>query len=63
MQLTLQDPRSHSRIHMYQLPQILAVAHNFALNFYRSNQFSNMAQVERRCKFSLGTPKRIFRMK
>lgn len=52
-----------SRIRMYQLPQIFAVARNFALNLYRSNQFSNMAQAERRCKFGLGTLKSIFRMK
>ncbi|NJK64076.1 MAG: ISAs1 family transposase [Synechococcaceae cyanobacterium SM2_3_1] len=52
-----------SRIRMYQLPQIFAVARNFALNLYRSNQFSNMAQAERLCKFGLDTLKSIFRMK
>jgi len=52
-----------SRIRMYQLPQIFAVARNFALNLYRSNQFSNMAQAERLCKFGLDTLKNIFRMK
>ncbi|NEO03209.1 MAG: ISAs1 family transposase [Moorea sp. SIO3I7] len=52
-----------SRIRMHQLPQIFAVARNFALNIYRSNHFSNMAQAERRCKFGLDTLKRIFRMK
>lgn len=52
-----------SRIRMHQLPQIFAVARNFALNLYRSNEFSNMAQAERLCKFGLDTLKTIFRMK
>lgn len=52
-----------SRIRMHQLPQLFAVARNFALNIYRSNDFSNMAQAERRCKFGLDILKRIFRMK
>lgn len=52
-----------SRIRMYQLPQIFAVARNFALNIYRDNAFVNMAQAQRCCQFGLGTLKRIFRMK
>ncbi|NEQ10735.1 MAG: hypothetical protein F6K63_35460 [Moorea sp. SIO1G6] len=52
-----------SRIRMHQLPQIFAVARNFALNIYRSNGFSNMAQAQRYCQFGLDTLKRIFRMK
>jgi len=52
-----------SRIRMHQLPQIFAVARNFALNLYRSNEFSNMAQAERFCKFGLDTLKTVFRMK
>ncbi len=52
-----------SRIRMHQLPQIFAVARNFALNLYRSNAFSNMAQAERLCKNGLDTLKAIFRMK
>ncbi len=52
-----------SRIRMHQLPQIFAVARNFALNLYRSNEFNNMAQADRCCKFGLDTLKRIFRMK
>ncbi len=52
-----------SRIRMHQLPQIFAVARNFALNLYRSNDFDNMAQAERYCKYGLDTLKRIFRMK
>ena len=49
-----------SRIRMHQLPQIFAVARNFAINLYRSNAFSNMAQAERLCKFGLDTLKSIF---
>jgi len=52
-----------SRIRMYQLPQIFTVARNFAINLYRSNEFSNMVQAERLCKFGLDTLKAIFRMK
>jgi len=52
-----------SRIRMHQLPQIFTVARNFAINLYRSNEFSNMAQAERLCKFGLDTLKAIFRMK
>jgi len=52
-----------SRLRMHQLPHIFAVARNFALNLYRSNAFSNMAQAERLCKFGLDTLKAIFRMK
>ena len=52
-----------SRIPMHQLPQIFAVARNFALNLYRSHEFSNMAQAERLCKFGLDTLKSLFRMK
>jgi len=52
-----------SRIRMHQLPQLFAVARNFALNLYRSNDFDNMAQAERFCKYGLETLKRIFRMK
>jgi hypothetical protein len=42
-----------SRIRMHQLPQIFTVARNFALNLDRANEFSNMAQAERFCKFGL----------
>ncbi len=52
-----------SRIRMCQLPQIFAVARNFALNIYRDNAFVNMAQAQRCCQFGLDTLKRIFRMK
>ncbi len=52
-----------SRIRMHQLPQIFAVARNFALNSYRDNAFTNMAQAQRFCRFGLDVLKRIFRMK
>ena len=52
-----------SRIRMHQLPQIFAVARNFALNIYRDNDFVNMAQAQRCCQFGLDTLKRVFRMK
>ena len=52
-----------SRIRMYQLPQIFAVARNFSLNLYRDNEFDNMAQAQRYCQFGLRTLKRLFRMK
>lgn len=52
-----------SRIRMSSLPQIFAVARNFALNLYRSNQFKNMARAERLCKYGLSILKQLFRMK
>ncbi len=52
-----------SRIRMHYLPNIFTVARNFALNLYRSNDFSNVAQAERLCKFGLSTLKNLFRMK
>ena len=35
-----------SRIRMHQLPQIFAIARNFSLNLYCSNELDNVAQVE-----------------
>jgi len=52
-----------SRIRQHQLPQIFAVARNFALNLYRSNEFSNMAQAQRLYQLGLDTLKTLFRMK
>ena len=52
-----------SRIRMSQLPQIFAVARNFALNLFRDHGFTNMAQAQRACQFGLDTLKRLFRMK
>lgn len=52
-----------SRIRTTPLPQILAVARNFALNLYRAHLFENMAQAQRLCSFGLNTLKLLFRMK
>lgn len=52
-----------SRIRMQQLPQNFVVARNFALNVFRDNGFTNMAQAQRCCKFGLDALKRLFRMK
>ncbi len=49
-------------ISMHQLPQIFAITRNFAIIFYPSNEFSNMAQAERLCKFGIDRLKAIFRM-
>jgi len=51
------------RIRVIPLPQIWATARNLALNLYRDLGFSNMAQAQRRCGFSLNQLKSIFRMK
>lgn len=52
-----------SRIRTTPLVQIWALARNFVLNLYRSDGFKNMAQAQRKCKFSLEPIKRLFRMK
>lgn len=52
-----------SRIRTTPLPQILAIAPNLALNLYRNAGFSNMAQAQRKCKFSLKHIRSLFRMK
>lgn len=52
-----------SRIRMHQLPQNFAVARNFALNVFRDNGFTNMAQAQRYCQFGLDALKQLFRMK
>ena len=52
-----------SRIRMHNLPHIFTVARNLALNLYRSNGFTNMAQAQRQCQFGLDLLKHIFRMK
>jgi predicted transposase YbfD/YdcC len=52
-----------SRIRTTPLPQIFAVARNFALNLYRDRLFENMAQAQRLCSFGLYTLKQLFRMK
>ena len=52
-----------SRTRISPLPQILAVARNLALNLCRDAGFSNMAQSQRKCQFSLKHIKSLFRMK
>lgn len=52
-----------SRIRTKPLPQIMALARNFALNLYRDAGFNNMAQAERKCKYGLERILGIFRMK
>lgn len=51
------------RIRVIPLPQLWAIARNLALNLYRDLGFSNMAQAQRRCGFSLNQLKSVFRMK
>jgi predicted transposase YbfD/YdcC len=52
-----------SRIRTLPLPQLFAIARNFALNIYRNQMFENMAQAQRLCSFGLSTLKQLFRMK
>lgn len=54
---------SSARDTMSQIPQILAIARNLALNLYRDCRFSNMAQAQRKCQFSLMHLSSLFRMK
>lgn len=52
-----------SRIRTTPLPQIFAIARNFALNLYQDQMFDNMAQAQRFCSFGLDALKQLFRMK
>ncbi len=52
-----------SRIRTTPLPQVLAIARNLAINLYREAGFSNMAQAQRKCQFSLEHIESLFRMK
>jgi predicted transposase YbfD/YdcC len=52
-----------SRIRTTPLPQIMAIARNLAINLYRDAGFSNMAQAQRKCGFSLKQILTLFRMK
>ncbi len=52
-----------SRIRTTPLVQLFVLTRNMALNLYRDNRFTNMAQAQRFCSNTLGTLKRIFRMK
>ena len=40
-----------------------AIARNLAINLYRQAGFSNMAQAQRQCQFSLEHITSLFRMK
>ena len=52
-----------SRIRVYPLPNMMALARNFALNLYRDGGFKNMAQAQRRAGQGLELLKSLFRMK
>lgn len=52
-----------SRIRTTPLPQVLAIARNLAINLYRDAGFSNMAQAQRKCGYSLEQILSLFRMK
>jgi hypothetical protein len=52
-----------SRIRTTPLSQILAIARNLAINLDRDAGFSNMAQAQRKCQFSLEHILSLFRMK
>jgi predicted transposase YbfD/YdcC len=52
-----------SRIRVLPLPQLWTLARNFALNLYREQGLSNMAQAQRRSSFGLSTLAQLFRMK
>jgi predicted transposase YbfD/YdcC len=52
-----------SRIRTTPLPQVLAIARNLAINLYRDAGFSNMAQAQRKCSYSLEHILSLFRMK
>ena len=52
-----------SRIRVQPLPNLFALARNLALNLYRENGFSNMAQAQRKAGQGLRLLKSFFRMK
>lgn len=52
-----------SRVRTTPLVQLFGLARNMALNLYRDDGFTNMAQVQRLCSNTLDTLMRIFRMK
>ena len=51
-----------SRIRVYPLPNLFALARNFALNLYREHGFNNMAQAQRKSGFGIQLLKVLFRM-
>lgn len=52
-----------SRIRVHPLPNLFALARNFALNLYREQGFNNMAQAQRKAGFGIQLLKVLFRMK
>jgi predicted transposase YbfD/YdcC len=53
----------NSRIRVHPLPNLFALARNFALNLYREQGFNNMAQAQRKSGFGLQLLTVLFRMK
>jgi predicted transposase YbfD/YdcC len=53
----------NSRIRVHPLPNLFALARNFALNLYREYGFNNMAQAQRKSGFGIQLLKVLFRMK
>jgi predicted transposase YbfD/YdcC len=53
----------NSRIRVHPLPNLFALARNFALNLYREHSFNNMAQAQRKSGFGIQFLKILFRMK
>jgi predicted transposase YbfD/YdcC len=52
-----------SRIRVHPLPNLFALARNLALNLYREQGETNMAQAQRQAGFGLEFLKVLFRMK
>lgn len=52
-----------SRIRVQPLPNLFALARNLALNLYREQRETNMAQAQRQAGFGLEFLKTLFRMK
>ena len=52
-----------ARIRVHPLPNLFALARNFALNLYREQGFNNMAQAQRKSGFGIELLKVLFRMK
>jgi predicted transposase YbfD/YdcC len=52
-----------SRVRTGFLPNLFAIARNLAINLYREEGFTNMAQAQRLCRFGLKHIFEFFRMK
>jgi predicted transposase YbfD/YdcC len=52
-----------SRIRVHLLPHLFTIARNLALNLYREQDETNMAQAQRKAGFGLKFLKSLFRMK